>query len=75
MAYLKSLELAKQSENIEGQAESQVGLGEASYGVTKKDEAVGWLKKAQESYVALGDESQVSELEKRIVQIKNPENK
>ncbi|ACK65615.1 conserved hypothetical protein [Rippkaea orientalis PCC 8801] len=68
-AYLQSLELAEKSGDLEGQAESQFGLGEANYGLTGKDKALECLKKAQQSYLALGDESKVQEVENRIKQI------
>jgi tetratricopeptide (TPR) repeat protein len=68
-SYLKALELAKQKEDLEGQAEAKVGLGEADYGLNNKDEAIAVLKKAQESYLLLGDHSQVQALEKRIAEV------
>ena len=67
--YLQALELAKYTEDVEGQAEAQVGLGEAEYGLNNKEEAIAWLKKAQENYLLLGDRSQVQELEKRALLI------
>jgi tetratricopeptide (TPR) repeat protein len=70
-AYSQSLALAQQSGDIEGQAESQLGLGEASYGLAKKEEALEWLKRARASYGELGDEPQVKALGKRIGQIQN----
>ncbi len=67
--YLKALELAQNNEDVEGQAETQVGLGEAEYGLNDKEEAIAWLKKAQENYLLLGDRSQVQALEKRITEV------
>ncbi len=67
--YLQALELAKRTEDVEGQAEAQVGLGEAEYEFNNKDEAIAWLKKARENYLLLGDRSQVQALEKRIAEV------
>jgi tetratricopeptide (TPR) repeat protein len=65
--YLKALELAQQTADIERQAEAQVGLGEVDYGLDKTAEAVQWLKKAKASYLALGNElPQIQEIEQRI---------
>lgn len=64
--YLQALELAKQTEDIEEQAEAQVGLGEAYYGLGNKDKAVDLLNQAKMRYAALGDKSKVQELENRI---------
>ena len=41
----------------------------AGYVLNNKDEAIAWLKKAQENYLLLGDRSQVQELEKRALLI------
>jgi predicted negative regulator of RcsB-dependent stress response len=68
-SYLKALKLAQRTENVEGQVEAQMGLGEADYGLNNKDEAIAAWKKAKESYIVLGDRSQVQELEKRIAEI------
>lgn len=73
-AYSQSLTLAQRQGDIEGQAESELGLGEASYGLKKKDEALGWLKKAQASYGVLGDGSQVKLLAERITKIQGSGN-
>jgi len=64
--YLRALQLAKRSEDVEGQAVVQVGLGEADYALGNKNEAVRWLENAKAGYVALGDDLQVRELERRI---------
>jgi tetratricopeptide (TPR) repeat protein len=68
-AYQQALALAQKSGDQEGEAEAQSGLGEASFGLGKKEEALSWLKKAQASYAVLGDESQVKLLAQRIEEI------
>ena len=68
-AYEQALALAQKSGDQEGEAEVQSGLGEASFGLGKKEEALSWLKKAQASYGALGDESQAQLLIQRIEKI------
>jgi predicted negative regulator of RcsB-dependent stress response len=68
-AYEQALALAQKSGDQEGEAEAQSGLGEASFGLGKKEEALSWLKKAQASYGALGDESQAQVLAQRIEKI------
>jgi tetratricopeptide (TPR) repeat protein len=68
-AYQQALALAQKSGDQEGEAEAQSGLGEASFGLGKKEEALSWLKKAQASYAVLGDESQVQVLAQRIEKI------
>ncbi len=68
-AYEQALSLAQKSGDQEGEAETQSGLGEANFGLGKKEEALSWLKKAQASYGALGDESQVKLLAQRIEKI------
>jgi hypothetical protein len=68
-AYEQALSLAQKSGDREGEAESQSGLGEASFGLGKKEEALSWLKKAQASFGVLGDESQVQLLAQRIKKI------
>lgn len=68
-AYQQALSLAQKSGDQEGEAEAQSGLGEASFGLGKKEEALSWLKKAQASYGVLGDESQVQVLVQRIEKI------
>jgi hypothetical protein len=68
-AYEQALALAQKSGDQEGEAEAQSGLGEASFGLGKKEEALSWLKKAQASYAVLGDESQVKVLAQRIEEI------
>ena len=67
--YLQAMELAKQTEDIEGQAEAQEGLGEAYYGLNNKEDAVAWLKKAKDNYIVLGEQSKPEELNKRIAEI------
>jgi tetratricopeptide (TPR) repeat protein len=68
-AYEQALALAQKSGDQEGEAEAQSGLGEANFGLKNEDEALSWLKKAQASYGALGDESQVKVLAQRIEEI------
>jgi hypothetical protein len=72
--YAQSLTLAQRSGDLEGQAESQLGLGESSYGLSENKEALDWLKKAQTSYDGLGDESQVKLLAEQIMKIKALDN-
>lgn len=67
--YLKALEIAKRTENFEGQAQAQVGLGEAYYELNNKDKAIATFKKAQKNYTILGDLSQVQALKKRITEV------
>lgn len=67
--YLRALELAQKFEDIEAQAQAQVGLGEANSGLGKTKEAKEWLEKAKANYLALGDDSQVEELQQRIATI------
>ncbi len=64
--YLTALQLAKRSEDVEGQAVVQAGLGEADDALGNKNEAVRWLENAKAGYVALGDDLQLRELERRI---------
>ncbi|NEP35734.1 tetratricopeptide repeat protein [Moorena sp. SIO3B2] len=61
--YLQALELAKQTENVEGQAKAQVGLGQVE---GKKTEAIEWLTQAQTNYQTLGDQSKVEEVQQWI---------
>ncbi|MGL5835804.1 MAG: tetratricopeptide repeat protein [Waterburya sp.] len=62
-SYLQALELAKQTEDLEGQAEAQVGLGLGEYGLGKKTEAREWLTQAQTNYQKLGVQSKVEEIQ------------
>ena len=64
--YLQALELAKRTEDVEGQAEAQVGLGQVEYGLGKKTEAIEWLTQAQTNYQKLGDRSKVEEVQQWI---------
>jgi hypothetical protein len=73
-AYQQALALAQKSGDQEGEAEAQSGLGEASFGLGKKEEALSWLKKAQASFGVLGDESQVQLLAQRIMKIQGSGN-
>jgi tetratricopeptide (TPR) repeat protein len=68
-AYEQALTLAQKSGDQEGEAEAQSGLGEANFGLGKKEEALSWLKKAQASYGVLGDDSQVKVLAQQIEKI------
>jgi Tfp pilus assembly protein PilF len=67
--YLKALEIAKRTEDVEGQAQAQVGLGEVYDLLNKKDKAIATFKKAQNNYTILGDLSQVEALKKRITEV------
>jgi tetratricopeptide (TPR) repeat protein len=73
-AYEQALALAQKSGDQEGEAEAQSGLGEANFGLGKKEEALSWLKKAQASYGVLGDESQAQVLAQRIEKIQGSGN-
>lgn len=61
--YLRGLELAKSTENLEWQAQLQVGLGQVE---DNKTEAIEWLTQAQTNYQALGDRSKVNEVKQWI---------
>ncbi|NEO07376.1 MULTISPECIES: hypothetical protein [unclassified Moorena] len=61
--YLKGLELAKAASDLNSQAEIQKSLVTISLIIDSKEEALQWLEKAQVSYRALGDESEVRQLE------------
>lgn len=61
--YLRALELAKGTEDVEGQAEAQVGLGQVE---GKKTEAIEWLTQAQTNYQKLGDIAKVEEIKQWI---------
>ncbi|MFM7478624.1 MAG: tetratricopeptide repeat protein, partial [Microcystis aeruginosa] len=67
--YDKALKLAKNTQNLSGQAEIQAGLGTAYRLLGNKNEAIQWLTKAKNSYNQLGDTSQVQELAKTINEI------
>jgi Tetratricopeptide repeat len=64
--YLKALEIAQRTEDVEGKAEAQVGLGQVEYGLGKKTEAIEWLTQAQTNYQKLGDKSKVQEVQQWI---------
>lgn len=61
--YLRALELAEGTEDLEGQAEAQVGLGQVE---GEKTEAIEWLTQAQTNYQKLGDRSKVKEVQQWI---------
>ncbi|NEO43600.1 MAG: tetratricopeptide repeat protein [Moorea sp. SIO4A3] len=61
--YSQALELAKGTENLEGQAEAQVGLGLVE---GKKTQAIGWLTEAQSNYQKLGDRTKVKQVKQWI---------
>ncbi|WP_013323569.1 tetratricopeptide repeat protein [Gloeothece verrucosa] len=61
--YLKAWELAKKSEDTEGQADIEKELGMVEYGLGSKNAAREWFEKAKANYAALGDCSQVQELD------------
>lgn len=69
-AYQQALTLAQKSGDLEGEGLAQAGLGEASFGLGKTEEALSWLKKAQASYAVLGDEAQGQVLAARIEEVK-----
>lgn len=64
--YSQGLALAKNVENIAGQAEIQAELGEVEYALGNEDEAIQWLEKAKARYLVLENESQIEKLEQRI---------
>lgn len=64
--YVKALELSRVNENLEGQASNQVSLGEIDVALGQVQQAVEWLKAAQNVYRALGDEAQVEKLQSRL---------
>ncbi len=61
--YLQAFELAKASEDLEGQAEAQIGLGQVE---SQKTEAIEWLTQAQTNYQKLGDMPKVEEVQQWI---------
>ncbi|NEQ89056.1 MAG: tetratricopeptide repeat protein, partial [Moorea sp. SIO2I5] len=61
--YLKGLELAQATSDLNSQAQIQKRLVIISLILDSKDEALQWLEQAQVSYRALGDESEVRQLE------------
>ncbi|NEO77794.1 hypothetical protein [Moorena sp. SIO4G3] len=67
--YLKGLELAQAASNLNSQAEIQKRLVIITLILDSKDEALQWLEKAQVSYRALGDESEVRQLEQQKSEI------
>ena len=64
--YLKALAIAQRTEDAEGQAEAQFGLGKVEYGLGKKTETIEWLTQAQTNYQNLGDRSKVEEVQQWI---------
>ncbi|NEP34639.1 MAG: hypothetical protein F6K38_25340 [Moorea sp. SIO3B2] len=67
--YLKGLELAKAASDLNSQAEIQKSLVIITLILDSKEEALQWLEQAQVSYRALGDESEVRELEQNKSEI------
>ena len=65
-SYLQALEIAQRTEDLEGQAEAQFGLGKVEYGLGKKTEPIEWLTQAQTNYQKLGDRSKVDEVQQWI---------
>lgn len=64
--YLQALEIAQRTEDLEGQAEAEFGLGQVEYGLGKKNETIEWLTQAQTNYQKLGDRSKVEEVQQWI---------
>lgn len=64
--YLQALEIAQRTEDLEGQAKAQFGLGKVEYGLGKKTETIEWLTQAQTNYQKLGDRSKVEEVQQWI---------
>lgn len=63
--YLKGLELAQIESDLNSQAAIQKNLVTITLIIDGKDEALEWLEQAQISYEALGDESEVRQLEEQ----------
>lgn len=64
--YSQGLALAKNVEDIAGQAAIQAELGEVEYALGNEEEAVAWMRQAQEGYAELGDELKVQESKQQI---------
>lgn len=67
--YSQGLVLAKNVENVAGQASIQAELGEVEYALGNEDEAIDWLEKAKADYLVLGDEFHIKKMEQRISSI------
>ncbi len=67
--YGQGLALTAEKENSEVKAMMQWGLGEVEYTLGNRDKAVEWLEKAKATYSALGEETQVEALAKRINEV------
>lgn len=65
--YLKGLELAQSVSDLNSQAEIQKRLVIITSIIDSKEEALQWLEKAQVSYRALGDESEVRQLQQQRI--------
>jgi Tetratricopeptide repeat len=68
--YLTALKQAKVEGNLEGQAISQLGLGEVDQALGKSQQAILFYQAAQASYRALGDEAQVQKLQRKLDNLK-----
>ncbi len=64
--YDKGLQLTTKTENLSVQADIQKGLGKSYYSLGNETEAKQWLEKAKISYEALGDNSNIQELDETI---------
>lgn len=69
--YLSAIDLTEQTNDLEGLAEAQAGLGEVyiAQDIKKehiKYEAVRWLEQARDGFKALGDADRVDEIEAQL---------
>lgn len=67
--YLQALDLAKQEENWEAQAISQVELGAMEEVIDELQLATEFYEEALASYRILGDEEQIRELEQKLIEL------
>lgn len=64
--YLKAVELARASGDIEAQILAQNRLGEVYEAMSNLNAATHWLKQAQAGYESLGDAQQVSQIQAQL---------
>lgn len=67
--YSKAIELAEASQNKLDLAKAQVGLGEISYALGRRNDAVRLLKAAKAIFEELGDTQRVSKLTERLAEL------
>jgi hypothetical protein len=68
--YQQADDLSRSTNDIEGQALSQVGMGEAEAALGKKDAAIQQLTQALENFTQLGDQTWIDELNLRLEQLR-----